>query len=469
MEAHVLEKTGVVVWLSRHGAGHPWSDQLAVAATVMVARRLDLATVLGYLRTAQTFLQTLFTDLGLTSMAEGDAERAMRASLTCEVPKVHTLEQRLRFWAVYTSISNHEQMWLRRLSDEDRRRYEVFVLPRLDPRDFKGLVPRVAAMVERKQRRKTETDAVLPHFIDIRNEAHLRFNRLMRVRAAYKQALEVLAERGPSVLPLEFAVDEGGDPERGLSRSERLLFRLWDRRSFILAHRDKYSNTTVCDARTGRRTSADERNRPFVEYVGAERLLDDAPPEGLVPDEPKPLALAADRSTGTRKHRTRRGVVELVAPVGWADSQSDTLRAVLSVIYLIYNAGLNSPLERGLCAEAIRLGRTLMTLMPAEPEVAGLLALLLLTEARRASRGRPDGSLVVLGAQDRPRWDRAAIEEGQHIVHWCLRRDQPGHYQLQAAITAVHRTPRALRTPTDRKSSPCTTSYWRAHPRPWSR
>ncbi len=80
MEAHVLEKTGVVVWLSRHGAGHPWSDQLALAASVMVARRLDLATVLGYLRTAQTFLQTLFTDLGLTSMAEGDAERDARVA-----------------------------------------------------------------------------------------------------------------------------------------------------------------------------------------------------------------------------------------------------------------------------------------------------------------------------------------------------------------------------------------------------
>jgi hypothetical protein len=136
-------------------------------------------------------------------------------------------------------------------------------------------------MVERKQRRKSETDAVLPHFIDIRNEAHLRFNRLVRVRAAYKQALEVLAVRGPSVLPLEFTLDEGGDSERGLPPSERLHFRLWDRRSFILAHRDRYSNTSVCDARAGRRTSADERNRPFVEFVRAERLLDDAPPEGL--------------------------------------------------------------------------------------------------------------------------------------------------------------------------------------------
>jgi len=164
---------------------------------------------------------------------------------------------------------------------DERRLTRVFVLPRVDPRDFKGLVPRMAAMVERKQRRKTETDAVLPYFIDIRTEAHLRFNWMMRVRAAYKQALHVLAERGPSVLPLEFSVDEGSDRERRLSPCERLHFRLWDRRSFILTHRDKYSNTTVCDARAGRNTSADERNRPFVEYVGAERLLDDAPAEGL--------------------------------------------------------------------------------------------------------------------------------------------------------------------------------------------
>jgi RNA polymerase sigma-70 factor (ECF subfamily) len=76
--------------------------------------------------------------------------------------------------------------------------------------------------------------------------------------------------------------------------------------------------------------------------------------------------------------------------------------------------------------------------MPDEPEAAGLLALLLLTEARRASRIRADGTLVLLGEQDRSRWDRAAIEEGQAIVRWCLRRNQPGPYQLQAAINAVH-------------------------------
>jgi RNA polymerase sigma-70 factor (ECF subfamily) len=116
----------------------------------------------------------------------------------------------------------------------------------------------------------------------------------------------------------------------------------------------------------------------------------------------------------------------------------DRLRPVLAVVYLIYNAGLRSPAEPGLCAEAIRLARIVVALMPDEPEVAGLLALLLLTESRRASRTRPDGSLVLLGEQDRTQWDRALVQEGQAIVRRCLRRNQPGAYQLQAAINAVH-------------------------------
>ncbi len=94
----------------------------------------------------------------------------------------------------------------------------------------------------------------------------------------------------------------------------------------------------------------------------------------------------------------------------------DRLPPVLAVVYLVYNAGLTSTREPGLCSEAIRLARILATLMPDEPEVAGLLALLLLTESRRASRTRRDGSLVLLGEQDRRRWNRALIEEGQAIV-----------------------------------------------------
>ncbi|MFF3744662.1 RNA polymerase sigma factor [Streptomyces kronopolitis] len=121
----------------------------------------------------------------------------------------------------------------------------------------------------------------------------------------------------------------------------------------------------------------------------------------------------------------------------------DRLRAVLAVVYLVFNEGYAassgaSLMRADLCREAIRLGRLLAGLMPDEPEVLGLLALMLLTESRQASRTGPGGELVLLADQDRGRWDRALIDEGQDLVRQCLRRDRPGPYQLQAAINAVH-------------------------------
>jgi RNA polymerase sigma-70 factor, ECF subfamily len=117
------------------------------------------------------------------------------------------------------------------------------------------------------------------------------------------------------------------------------------------------------------------------------------------------------------------------------------LAGVLAVLYLIYNAGVDpgAPSEPDqLRAEAIRLARLLVGLMPDEPEATGLLALLLLTESRYRTRTDPDGALVLLRDQDRSRWDQTLIAEGHDLVRSCLRRDRPGPYQLQAAINAVH-------------------------------
>ena len=116
---------------------------------------------------------------------------------------------------------------------------------------------------------------------------------------------------------------------------------------------------------------------------------------------------------------------------------------VLAVIYLIFNEGHTATtgdelVRADLCAEAIRLARLLAELMPDEPEVFGLLALLLLTESRRPARTAADGSLVLLSDQDRSLWDRALIAEGQALVAASIRRNQPGPYQLQAAVNAVH-------------------------------
>jgi RNA polymerase sigma-70 factor, ECF subfamily len=121
----------------------------------------------------------------------------------------------------------------------------------------------------------------------------------------------------------------------------------------------------------------------------------------------------------------------------------DRLGAVLAVVYLIFSEGHTASagerlLREDLSAEAIRLGRQLAELMPDEPEVTGLLALMLLAEARHAARTDGAGRLVPLPEQDRTRWDAALVAEGQDLVRRCLRRNRPGPYQLQAAIQAVH-------------------------------
>jgi RNA polymerase sigma-70 factor (ECF subfamily) len=116
----------------------------------------------------------------------------------------------------------------------------------------------------------------------------------------------------------------------------------------------------------------------------------------------------------------------------------DRLPGVLAVVYLVFTEGHATSTRGDLAAEAIRLGRLLTELMPDEPEVLGLLALMLLTEARRPARTAPDGARVLLADQDRARWDHALVAEGLELVRRCLRRDRPGPYQVQAAINAVH-------------------------------
>ena len=135
------------------------------------------------------------------------------------------------------------------------------------------------------------------------------------------------------------------------------------------------------------------------------------------------------------KHKIRAAGIPFRVPPD--DALPERLGAVLAVVYLVFNAGY-SDVRGELSREAIRLGRTLVALMPDEPEAIGLLALMLLQDSRRDARLDEDGRLVLLEDQDRARWDAAEIDEGRALVEAALRRRSPGSYQLQAAIAACH-------------------------------
>jgi RNA polymerase sigma-70 factor, ECF subfamily len=116
----------------------------------------------------------------------------------------------------------------------------------------------------------------------------------------------------------------------------------------------------------------------------------------------------------------------------------ERLRSVLAVVYLIFNEGYGPPPRAELCEEAIRLGKVLAVLMPDEPEALGLLALMLLHDARREARVNAAGELVLLDDQDRSRWDRDRIAEGRRVLDRALPLKRPGPYQVQAAIASLH-------------------------------
>ena len=179
---------------------------------------------------------------------------------------------------------------------------------------------------------------------------------------------------------------------------------------------------------------------PNVQIALTLRLLG-----GLQTPEIARALLVAEATVAQRIVRAKKKISATNIPyrVPTTAELPDRLCAVLGVVYLIFNEGYTATsgaelVRSDLCNEGVRLARLLAELMPDEPEVLGLLALLLLTESRRAARTAADGSLVLLADQDRSRWDRASIAESQAIVRACLRGNQPGPYQIQAAISAVH-------------------------------
>ncbi len=179
---------------------------------------------------------------------------------------------------------------------------------------------------------------------------------------------------------------------------------------------------------------------PAAQVALALRLLG-----GLTTAEIARAFLVPEATMAQRLVRAKAKIRDARIPYRVPDAAElpERVRGVLAAVYLIFTEGhaasSGDALVRGeLCAEAVRLGRLVVQLMPDEPEALGLLALMLLVDARRAARTDAAGRLVPLAEQVRARWDRSLVAEGHALVRACLRRDEPGPYQIQAAINALH-------------------------------
>lgn len=262
----------IISYLEYSVFGRPWMNHLALVALVLTARRRDASTILGILSELNCRFKVLFPALHLTVMDEWKADTHICAYLRGEVRPEDTDTTRVYFYKAYTGGTKQLQSWLRTLPEDVRASYQQFILPPVTPGLVTGLDKRKEVEEKQRQIRKAETDAVVPQFSALRVEAHLRYNRMLRLRQAYQQALsKVLPDH--SNLPLDFSYDEGDPPQ------ERLFFRVWDRRTFTLAH--DYLAGPKKRAERGMYTCSQEKNGIFLEFVKAERLVGDAPAEGL--------------------------------------------------------------------------------------------------------------------------------------------------------------------------------------------
>jgi hypothetical protein len=257
----------IVRYLLRNVVGELWIDQLTLVAAVLSARLRDVQTVHLTLRSLHARFSTIFPALGLETVDAWKPDLHLPSYLRGEISPSDSQTTRQLFLKRYISATKQVCNWLDTLPDAEKQKYRRFALPLVNPILIEKASKQKEVKQQQQEHRKAETEAVVPQFATLRAEAHFRYNRLVRLRRAYQQALEkVLSDH--SNLPLEFSYDEGDPPV------ERFHFKLWDRRSFVLDphHVTLYSTTTQESATYGWHQFSQERNEVFLEFAKAERL-----------------------------------------------------------------------------------------------------------------------------------------------------------------------------------------------------
>ena len=277
-------------YLMRNVIGKPWADHLVLVAAVLSAQRYDPSTIKNCLYSVNARLTDIFQEMHIGSFDEWDAEECMAAYLKGELLPKDTQGIRALFCSFYLTCVKQVNAWLDTLPLAEKAIYQSFRLPPIRPGNVRGLTKRHQVDQKSRQTRKEETDAVVIQFSDLRAEAHYRYNRILRLRQAYLDAVKVIhsrqAQGETELFPFAFNYEEGNDPEHGIPAQECLFFRIWNRRSFVLAHRESYKRAAYYYyknryyAKESPHSNVGE-DQLLLEFVKAERPGDDAPPESF--------------------------------------------------------------------------------------------------------------------------------------------------------------------------------------------
>jgi hypothetical protein len=271
----------LVNYLKRNVIGYPWINHLVLLVAVLYSNNLQYKTIANAMTVFHRGFSDLFSALNLHTMADWEVDTHLSLYLDGQLLNTHSPYMRWTFWKQYSVGSQHLKRWLAGLPTEQQRKYHPYILPwPRDPKELARLSGWKQVVTEQQEKRKAETDALMPVYMDLRTQAHLRYNLLVRIRKAYRQAIH-LVESGKATLPLEFKLREGENKRLKQPPTECLVFRLWDRRTFVLKHADRFSRHRLWMARAKRDAYSDARNTYLMEFVRLEALDETCSPVGL--------------------------------------------------------------------------------------------------------------------------------------------------------------------------------------------
>jgi integrase len=292
-----------IIYMQNNLVEKPWCNTLALLVLVLAAHNVQSGTIQSRLSVLHTGLEKIFSALDLHAMADWNVDIHMMPYLTAQIVKTDTQAQRSAFWKQYRTSSRLMKRWLKGLPVEQQARYTPFVLPYpIDDQELINASKYREVMREQQEKRKEDADAIMPFYAELRMYGRFRYNLLVRIWKAYRQAIS-LVEKGQAKLPITFTLIEGGNEP---TSTDRLVFTLWDRQTLALKYLKTFSPRVQKRIQQKQGSHSDEKNAYLLELVRAETLNENTAPTQLWFLELIEQEVLGDISNGSPKKAEKR-------------------------------------------------------------------------------------------------------------------------------------------------------------------